>query len=169
MFDGKNCGPLIEPAGPIIESTSAPVKEPGVGVWPDGTVLIAGGFDMEQGVFTDSGALTAFFGTTAQGAEIYTPSSKTFACIGGTITVKSTQQTVCATKMKSAHAGHAAVLLDDGTVLIAGGFGGSKDTTDIKGTNKVAEIYDPTHQTFTKVGSMPTGLALGVAVEVGSN
>jgi hypothetical protein len=133
---------------------------------PDGTVLIAGGFDMEQALFSDSGALTAFFGTTAQGAEIYTPSSKTFACIGGTITVKSTQQTVCATKMKSAHAGHAAVLLDDGTVLIAGGFGGSKDTSEIKGTNKVAEIYDPTHQTFTKVGSMPTGLALATAVSV---
>ena len=146
-------GPLAEPL--MMQSAT---------LLPNNTVLIAGGFDADQAVFFSNGGLGAFFGTTAQGAEIYTPGTQTFACIGGTMSVKTTEQTVCATRMKSAHAGHAAVLLGDGTVLIAGGFGGSKDTTDIKGTNKVAEIYDPTAQTFTKVGSMPTGLALGVAV-----
>jgi hypothetical protein len=64
--------------------------------------------------------------------------------------------------MKHPHAGHAAVLLNDGTVLVAGGFGGSKNTSNAK-TTKVAEIYDPATGNFTKVGSMKTGVALGEA------
>lgn len=151
-----------------IGSLGEPLMMHSATLLPDSTVLIAGGFDAEQGVFTSSGGITAFFGTAAEGAEIYTPGTKTFACLGGTMTVKSTMQTVCATKMKSPHAAHAAALLGDGTVLIAGGFGGSKDTTAIKGPNKIAEIYNPTAQTFTKVGSMPTGLALSVAVILGT-
>ena len=113
----------------------------------DNTVLIAGGFDAEQAFISNSGALTAFFGTVAQGAEIYNPGNKSFACIGGTMVVKSTQQTVCAKKMKNPHAGHAAVLLTDGTVLVAGGYGGSKDTSEAK-PNKIAEIYQPDIQDF---------------------
>jgi hypothetical protein len=64
--------------------------------------------------------------------------------------------------MKHPHAGHIAVLLDDNTVLLAGGFGGAKNTSNAKIT-KVAEIYNPTTQTFTKVGSMKPGVALGAA------
>jgi len=103
--------------------------------------------------------------TVAQGAELYDPTSKTFSCVGGapiTITVNNTNQTVCASAMKHPHAGHVAVLLDDNTVLVAGGFGGAKNTSNAK-TTKVAEIYNPTTQTFTKVGSMKPGVALGAA------
>ncbi len=45
---------------------------------------------------------------------------------------------------------------------VAGGFGGAKNTSNAK-TTKVAEIYNPTTQTFTKVGSMKPGVALGAA------
>lgn len=149
--------------------TASPMIEPlalqGATPLNDGTVLISGGFDADQVVIFNGGAFGAFFGSVAQGAEIYTPSSQAFACIGGTTTVKKTQQTVCASTMRHPHAGHAAVLLNDGTVLIAGGFGGSKDTSDAK-TTKVAEIYNATAQTFTKVGAMKTGVALGEAVVI---
>jgi len=50
--------------------------------------------------------------------------------------------------MKQARTGHAAVLLNDCTVLIVGGFGSSG------GALQSAEIYNPTSKTFTLVGSM---------------
>jgi hypothetical protein len=133
----------------------------------DGTVLITGGFDAAQIVIFNSGGIGAFFGTVAQGAEIYDPSLKTFSCIGGTTTItnQGTPLTVCAPVMKHTHAGHVAMALNDGTVLIAGGFGGSKATSNAK-TTKVAEIYNPSSQTFTKVGSMKTGVALGEAAMI---
>jgi hypothetical protein len=128
-----------------------------------GQVLITGGFDATQVFIFSNGSFGAFFGSVAQGAEIYDPANKTFTCLGGTIVVKKTGQTACASMMKHPHAGHAAVALNDGTVLIAGGFGGGKDTSNAN-TTKVAEIYDPVAQTFTKVGAMKTGVALGAAV-----
>jgi hypothetical protein len=133
----------------------------------DGTVLITGGFDAAQIVIFTNGGFGAFFGSVAQGAEIYSPTTKTFTCIGGTTVITKTGRTVCATTMKHPHAGHAAVLLTDGTVLVAGGFGGSKDTSNAK-TTKIAEIYSPTTGTFTKVGAMKTATALSVAAVVTS-
>ena len=41
--------------------------------------------------------------------------------------------------------GHAAVLLDDGTVLLLGG------------SSRTAELYDPTTGTFTLLGDVPFG------------
>ena len=46
--------------------------------------------------------------------------------------------------MAEPRSGHAAVLLDDGTVLVVGG-----------GTRQTAELYDPATQTFTHLGDVP--------------
>ncbi|HZP44029.1 MAG TPA: kelch repeat-containing protein [Candidatus Binataceae bacterium] len=128
-----------------------------------GQVLISGGFDADQVVIFSGGSYGAFFGSVAQGAELYDPTTQTFSCINGTTTVQGL--TVCAKSMTHPHAGHAAVLLNDGTVLIAGGFGGKKDTSQAN-INKVAEIYDPTTNTFTKVGAMKTGVAMPAAAVI---
>lgn len=148
-------------------SLAEPLLLQGATLLSDGTVLITGGFDAAQIVIFTSGGIGAFFGTVARGAEIYTPSNNTFACIGGTTTVtnQGAPLTVCSPVMKHTHAGHVAIALNDGTILIAGGFGGGKATSNAK-TTKVAEIYSPTTQTFTKVGSMKTGVALGEAAMI---
>jgi hypothetical protein len=88
---------------------------------PGGTVLIAGGQDNYSGQV----ALNT--------AEIYTPSSRTFALVGNLTTTR------CQ---------HTATLLTDGTVLLAGG-------QNTSGTFlSSAEIYTPTTATFAATGSM---------------
>ncbi|HLW70071.1 MAG TPA: kelch repeat-containing protein [Candidatus Binataceae bacterium] len=170
-FGATATADIFDPATQTFTATAAPMAETlllqGATLLADGTVLITGGFDASQIVIFTNGSFGAFFGSVAQGAELYNPTSKTFSCIGGTVVTKKTNQTVCASTMKHPHAGHAAVRLTDGTVLVAGGFGGSKDTSNAK-TTKVAEIYDPTTQTFTKVGGMKTSAALSAVAIVTS-
>jgi hypothetical protein len=128
---------------------------------PDNTVLVAGGFEAGA-IFLSSGAISEIFGPTSQGAEIYDPSTQSFTCVGGL----DNTTFACNVTMKKTHAGHTAVLLNDGTVLIAGGYGGSKPTSTAK-TIKNAEIYNPmtgpSTGTFTKVGSMKSAHAQGIA------
>jgi hypothetical protein len=62
-------------------------------------------------------------------AELFDPTSETFTPTTGS--------------MEIVRSGHTATLLSDGTVLVAGGSGGT-----------TAELYDPTSGTFTGTGSM---------------
>ncbi|MGH7778441.1 MAG: Kelch repeat-containing protein [Candidatus Binataceae bacterium] len=86
---------------------------------PSPAVLISGGED-NSGNILDS-------------AELYSPASQTFASAAGTIPTIIEQQT--------------ATLLNDGTVLLAGGAIDHIPTA-------TASIYDPTTQGFTAVGPM---------------
>jgi hypothetical protein len=88
---------------------------------PDsGKVLLAGGFDDSTGNARDT-------------AELFDPTSKSFAAT---------------TNMISAHADHTAILLNDGTVLLAGGMDSSGAAT------AVVELFDPTSENFSATGSL---------------
>jgi hypothetical protein len=91
----------------------------------DGKVLIAGG-----GTHPPSAA-----GTTLSSAELYDPSTQTFASTTGTMSAPR-QYAVSA-------------LLPSGKVLIAGGHEVGTD-----GAKSSAEVYDPSTQQFTTVGPM---------------
>jgi hypothetical protein len=88
----------------------------------DGTVLITGGAS------TNVGAVAS--------AELYLPASGTFSstAAGKTLT------------MTTARAHHTATRLQNGKVLIAGGWNGTATSS--------AELYDPATGTFTATGSM---------------
>ncbi len=136
---------------------------------PNGKVLIAGGYDATgsplfsaelydpaAGTFTLTGMMTvdraeqtatllpngkvliaagaSFTAPIAANAELYDPSSGTFTASAGTM-------------VDGNRSGHRAVLLLDGTVLIAGGFG-------TNGYTSSAEIYNPGSDSFTATGSM---------------
>jgi N-acetylneuraminic acid mutarotase len=91
----------------------------------DGTVLITGGLG------------TNGHGLPLASAEIYDPTSGTFAATAGAMT--------------TARSAHAATLLSDGTILISGGLDSNKQPL------ASAEIYDPATGTFTATsGSMAT-------------
>jgi hypothetical protein len=99
----------------------------------DGRVLFAGG-------------ISAGFTVTST-AELYNPSTELFDPTGG---------------MSHPRAGHVAVRLGDGRVLVAGGWyeaGAETFNADV-----TAEIFDPATQTFTEVGSMETPRADAAAL-----
>jgi hypothetical protein len=85
----------------------------------DGTVLIAGGSDLANDETLDS-------------AEIYNPATGTFTLLSNTL--------------NTARVGHTATLLNNGQVLIVGGY--DPDT----GLIADAELYDPPTQTFIDLG-----------------
>ena len=123
-------------------SAKAEVYDPGTGVFtstgnmstarmgqtatllPNGKVLIAGGL-------TSSSAVNP-----VATAELYDPMTGTFADTGG---------------MTTSRAGHAATLLQNGMVLIAGGL------TAGPNPSKTAEIYDPATGSFLATGAMAIG------------
>ncbi|MBF6568311.1 MAG: hypothetical protein IVW54_05485 [Candidatus Binataceae bacterium] len=90
----------------------------------DGTVLVTGGITDSSGDVTDT-------------AELFDPSTFNYTELSSTMTVP--------------RAGHTATLLDNGTVLIAGGLTGTGGT--LNGL-KSAEIYNPISQTFSAVGNL---------------
>jgi hypothetical protein len=90
---------------------------------PDGKVLIAGGFRKGPDGHSQIYSLTA---------ELFDPKTERFVWTG---------------KMNVRRAGHTATLLQNGKVLIAGGFSEN-------GLLASAELYDPLTYTFSPVGSM---------------
>jgi hypothetical protein len=117
-----NSAELYSPAG----QTFAPVNAMNVARWlhtatllNDGTVLVAGGSDLANQETLDS-------------AEIYNPAAGTFTLLSNTL--------------NTARVGHTATLLNNGQVLIVGGY--DPDTGFIAD----AELYDPPTQTFIDLG-----------------
>jgi hypothetical protein len=67
--------------------------------------------------------------------------------------------------MKAPHNVHTATLLNDGTVLLAGGLLNPNPPGD---GSSVAEIFDPTTNTFTATGSLITGRYFHTATILGN-
>jgi hypothetical protein len=93
----------------------------------NGKVLLAGG----------SGCSAASGGSNLATAELFDPTTQMF--------------TPVTSQMATPRADHTATLLNDGTVLIAGGNPGG-----LANTTATAEIYDPATGVFASVGSMTT-------------
>ena len=100
---------------------------------PDGKVLVAGG------------TIGPFGGLSANSAELYDPGSGTWSSTGS---------------MHGARDGHTATLLQNGTVLVAGGNNGEAAMENELAT---AELYDPSTGTWTTTGDMPEGGGLHTA------
>jgi hypothetical protein len=99
---------------------------------PDGRVLIVGGTTNPNAGGTGGSALSSL--------EIYDP-------VAGTFTAGS--------NMSAARMWHTATLLNNGNVLIAGGYGGTQSVgPDVRWTT--AELYDPSTGTFSRTGDMTT-------------
>ncbi len=97
-----------------------------------GKVLIAGGVDSNGDFIT----------SLAAGGELYDPATGSFTPTGSLNTARDT---------------HTATLLNNGTVLIAGGL-------DVNGNSLAsAELYDPVAGTFTPTGSLNIGRAVHTA------
>ncbi len=94
---------------------------------PNGKVLVVGGFD---------GVSNGTFGETLPSAEIYDPTTGTFAATGSMINDR---------------AFHTATVLPSGLVLVAGGY-----SSNTFGAVSGAELYDPTSGTFISTGDMTT-------------
>jgi hypothetical protein len=130
----------------------------------NGKVLLVGGFTRFASTINGgSGTMSSLFGSTLKSAEIYDPVADTFTCVPG----KGTGGQNCAAAMKIARAAHTATLFPSGPledqVLIAGGLGASKPnatSTELK----EAELYNPTVNSFTKVGSLAVARGLHAAV-----
>jgi large repetitive protein len=104
---------------------------------PDGHVLITGGL----------GATRADGTATLASAELYDPASGLFSPTGS---------------MASARFDAAATLLDDGRVLVAGGFLDSVGDGSMAGLVS-AELYDPATGRFSPTGSLTTARAANTA------
>ncbi|MBL8316400.1 MAG: hypothetical protein JNK55_21940 [Rubrivivax sp.] len=120
--DGSNSAEIFNPATKTFSALPARMVSPRgahtATTLPDGRVLLAGGFNQGPGSLVSD-------------AELYDPASGQF--------------TALAAKMAVLRDEHAATLLPDGKVLLAGGVGLAKT-----GLNS-AEIFDPQAQTFSAV------------------
>ena len=96
----------------------------------DGNVLVTGGMAI------------AFNGVSLSSAEVYNVVAGSFSATGPMVTARDS---------------HFAVLLANGTVLVAGGSFGSDGAF-------TAELYNTASGTFTQTGGMETGRALAAAV-----
>jgi WD40 repeat protein len=132
----------------------------GIGAGSNGSVIDLNSaelYDLGRSIFTKTGAMTTprelasatalgdgrilIAGGEQQGppakvldnAEIYDPIAGSFSCVGG---VSETSQ-ACNSTMTSARVLHSAVLLPDGTVLLAGGVDNSPRILE------TAELFDP--------------------------
>lgn len=129
--------------GDIVDTASAEIYDPAIGQWtpagemstprerhsatplPDGTVLVTGGS-------WDGGADGGY---PIASAEIYDPAAGQWSLTGS---------------MSYSRILHGAVLLNDGTVLVAGGASGGRFNPEPSFT---AEVYDPASGIWTQTGS----------------
>ncbi len=95
----------------------------------NGTVLVAGGYGADTSTFGQLLGLSTALNT----CEIYDPVANTWSAAGN---------------LSTARYGHAATLLQDGRVLVAGGF----DSTGA--TLASAEIYDPSTKLWTPAAGL---------------
>ncbi len=100
----------------------------------DGTVLICGGYGVERKTFFGLGSEKL---DTLESAFLFNPADNTFKRVGD---------------MKYPRHSHTATLLDDGRVLIAGGYNDSFWKSDK--TQAPFEVYDPAKREFSKIGSI---------------
>ncbi len=98
----------------------------------DGRVLVAGGFS--QGAQISARGFPAKTGTRTARVELYDPRTRTWTS-GGSMLVR--------------RAGHAAVLLEDGRVMVVGG------EADGEPHLPTAEVYDPATDRWRTLGEMP--------------
>ena len=103
----------------------------------DGTVLVVGGY------------ATATGNTALATGEMYDPATQSWRTVGN---------------LNQARAFHTATLLNDGTLLVAGGFGGS-----VFFPLDSAEIYNPTTGIWTATGTMLVADALHTATLLQNN
>ena len=96
---------------------------------PDGQVLVAGGGCNKGHGFCDAGS----FLDNLRSAELYNPKTGTWSTTGS---------------MHFERQYFTATLLDDGDVLVAGGFATCDD--DFCSDNRQAELYDPTTGTWSR-------------------
>jgi N-acetylneuraminic acid mutarotase len=120
-------------------STSGALESPIAVLMPNGTVLVAGGAD------SNTQNILAI-------AQIYDPSTNTWSTVA---------------PMSTPRWQHTGVVLQDGTVLVAGGSSGTccDDPTALLAS---AEVYNPTANTWTVVGSMATARASHTAAVLGN-
>ncbi|WP_437501313.1 Kelch repeat-containing protein [Sorangium sp. So ce1099] len=120
------------PSWEAVPSMITPRAEHSATVLQDGRVLVAGGFtEVDDGSpFVESTAV----GLTA--VEIYDPATRTWSP---------------GAPLYQGRRGHAAVLLPNGHVLVAGGRIRSQQSDTSLSS---AELYDPTSNTWTKVGNL---------------
>ena len=93
---------------------------------PDGNILVEGGCNKGN------------CGTVAKTAELFNPSTRTWALTGS---------------LKTGRDYHTATLLGDGRVLVTGGY-------TVQGASNSVEIYDPVTATWSVAASMNYGRAL---------
>jgi hypothetical protein len=114
----------------------------------NGTVLIIGGIDRVAEVVEPFGLGASAVAVNT--AEIFDPSAKTFTAV--------------ASKMPLGAAGQTATVLQNGKVLIAGGFEITPDPLAPLGSSiNQAELYDPASQTFIGTGSLTDDRVLHTA------
>lgn len=119
-------------AGPSLTGVAG---EASGGPLPDGRVLIAGGM---------SGWMR---GTAVSTAQVYDPVSNALTATGS---------------MADARSGAASVTLQDGRILVVGGFAPNNAPTPMAS----AEIYDPATGSFSPAGSLPVALAAPAATRL---
>ncbi|HXO66209.1 MAG TPA: kelch repeat-containing protein [Steroidobacteraceae bacterium] len=115
------------PAGTM----SSPRYEHTASLLTNGTVLVAGG-----------NIGTCSCTTFVSSADLYNPTTDSFTPTGALVT---------------ARYAHTAIVLTNGMVLVAGGFGGATSTLQSGGAPLAsAELYNPSTGTWTATGSMTT-------------
>ncbi|WP_437923442.1 kelch repeat-containing protein [Sorangium sp. So ce291] len=145
LWSALACGLAMLPAGaawadgaPSWESVPpmiTPRGEHTATVLQDGRVLVAGGYTEvdEVGPYTDENTAVSL-----RAVEIYDPATRTWSP---------------AAPLSQGRSGHAAILLPNGHVLVAGGRARSRWTFGPELSS--AEVYDPTSDTWTAVGRLP--------------
>src|SRR5579883_1417347 len=156
-------------SGPARGASTAGPGGPGTGFAPAASLVVPR--SLHTATVLQDGRVLVVGGVTASGgsanyvveSEIYDPAAGSFTAVsnaslggstGGYMTTMSGS-----TAVNTARFNHAACLLTDGRVLIAGGYG--EETVDASGNPVQADMataftFDPKTNSFTQVGSLNT-------------